>query len=34
MHATEIDELVVLAAGRAASVMPGHLLLYHPGARS
>jgi predicted dehydrogenase len=33
MHATEIDELVSLAAERDLVLMPGHLLLYHPGVR-
>jgi predicted dehydrogenase len=31
MHATEMDELVELAAARDLVLMPGHLLLYHPG---
>jgi len=31
MRATEIDELVDLAADRDLVLMPGHLLLYHPG---
>ena len=31
MHATEMDELVSLAAERDLVLMPGHLLLYHPG---
>jgi predicted dehydrogenase len=33
MRATEIDELVALAAERDLVLMPGHLLLYHPGVR-
>ena len=33
MLATEIDELVALAADRDLVLMPGHLLLYHPGVR-
>ncbi|HEY2371986.1 MAG TPA: Gfo/Idh/MocA family oxidoreductase [Gaiellaceae bacterium] len=33
MHANEIDELVSLAADRDLVLMPGHLLLYHPGVR-
>jgi predicted dehydrogenase len=33
MHAAEIDELVALAAERDLVLMPGHLLLYHPGIR-
>jgi len=33
MHAAEMDELVALAAGRGLVLMPGHLLLYHPGVR-
>jgi len=33
MHAPEIDELVALAAERKLVLMPGHLLLYHPGVR-
>jgi predicted dehydrogenase len=33
MKAGEIDELVALAAGRDLVLMPGHLLLYHPGVR-
>jgi predicted dehydrogenase len=33
MKATEIDELVALAADRGLVLMPGHLLLYHPGVR-
>jgi len=31
MHAVEMDELVALAAQRERVLMPGHLLLYHPG---
>ncbi len=31
MHATEMDELVQIAADRDLVLMPGHLLLYHPG---
>ena len=31
MRATEMDELVALAAERNLVLMPGHLLLYHPG---
>src|SRR5207248_4748807 len=31
MRAAEMDELVGLAAGRGLVLMPGHLLLYHPG---
>ena len=31
MRAEEMDELVALAAERDLTVMPGHLLLYHPG---
>ena len=33
MRGVEIDELVVLAAARDLVLMPGHLLLYHPGIR-
>ena len=33
MRAAEIDELVRLAAERDLVLMPGHLLLYHPGVR-
>jgi len=33
MLTTEIDELVALAAERDLALMPGHLLLYHPGVR-
>jgi predicted dehydrogenase len=33
MRAAEIDELVTLAAERDLVLMPGHLLLYHPGVR-
>jgi predicted dehydrogenase len=31
MHAVEMDELVRLAEDRGLVLMPGHLLLYHPG---
>jgi len=31
MHAAEMDELVRIAADRDLVLMPGHLLLYHPG---
>ena len=33
MRAEEIDELVAIAAERDLVLMPGHLLLYHPGVR-
>jgi predicted dehydrogenase len=33
MRAAEIDELVGLAEERGLVLMPGHLLLYHPGIR-
>jgi predicted dehydrogenase len=33
MHGSEMDELCALAAGRDLVLMPGHLLLYHPGVR-
>jgi predicted dehydrogenase len=33
MRASEIDELVALADERGLVLMPGHLLLYHPGVR-
>ncbi len=33
MHPAEMDELVALAADRGLVLMPGHLLLYHPGVR-
>ncbi len=33
MRAVEIDELVALAGDRDLVLMPGHLLLYHPGVR-
>ena len=33
MRAEEMDELVALAAERDLTLMPGHLLLYHPGVR-
>ncbi len=31
MRAAEMDELVTLAAAKSLVLMPGHLLLYHPG---
>jgi len=31
MRASEMEELVMLAAERELVLMPGHLLLYHPG---
>jgi predicted dehydrogenase len=31
MRADEMDELVAIAAARDLTLMPGHLLLYHPG---
>ena len=31
MRAAEMEELVALAAERDLVLMPGHLLLYHPG---
>jgi predicted dehydrogenase len=31
MRAVEMDELVAIAAERDLTLMPGHLLLYHPG---
>ena len=31
MHGAEMDELVQIAATRDLVLMPGHLLLYHPG---
>jgi predicted dehydrogenase len=31
MRAVEMDELVAIAAARDLVLMPGHLLLYHPG---
>jgi predicted dehydrogenase len=31
MRSTEIDELVAIAEARNLVLMPGHLLLYHPG---
>ena len=34
MRGAEIDELVALAAERELVLMPGHLLLYHPGVAS
>jgi predicted dehydrogenase len=33
MRATEMDELCELAEDRDLALMPGHLLLYHPGVR-
>jgi predicted dehydrogenase len=33
VHAAEADELVALAEERELVLMPGHLLLYHPGVR-
>jgi predicted dehydrogenase len=33
MRAAEMEELVELAAARGKVLMPGHLLLYHPGVR-
>ena len=33
MRADEMEELVELAAERGLVLMPGHLLLYHPGVR-
>ncbi len=33
MHGDEMDELVALAEERDLTLMPGHLLLYHPGVR-
>ena len=33
MKGAEMDELVALAAERDLVLMPGHLLLYHPGVR-
>jgi predicted dehydrogenase len=33
MRGVEIDELVALAAAENLVLMPGHLLLYHPGVR-
>jgi predicted dehydrogenase len=33
MRGAEIDELVALASERDLVLMPGHLLLYHPGVR-
>jgi len=33
MRGVEIDELVAIAAERDLVLMPGHLLLYHPGVR-
>jgi predicted dehydrogenase len=33
MRGVEIDELVATAADRDLTLMPGHLLLYHPGVR-
>ena len=34
MKGSEMDELVTLAAERDLVLMPGHLLLYHPGVAS
>ena len=33
LHAAEMEELVALAASSSLVLMPGHLLLYHPGVR-
>src|SRR5205085_3548723 len=33
LRASEMEELVSLAAERSLVLMPGHLLLYHPGVR-
>jgi predicted dehydrogenase len=33
MHVTEMEELIALAGSRSLVLMPGHLLLYHPGLR-
>jgi predicted dehydrogenase len=33
MRAAEMEELVALASERGRTLMPGHLLLYHPGVR-
>ncbi len=33
MRAAEMEELVALAEERDLVLMPGHLLLYHPGVR-
>jgi predicted dehydrogenase len=33
MHGDEMEELVALAEERDLTLMPGHLLLYHPGVR-
>jgi predicted dehydrogenase len=33
MHAAEMEELVALAEEGGLALMPGHLLLYHPGVR-
>ena len=33
MRSAEIDELIAIAAERDLVLMPGHLLLYHPGVR-
>jgi predicted dehydrogenase len=33
MRASEMEELVALAASMSLVLMPGHLLLYHPGVR-
>ena len=34
MKGHEMDELVGMASARDLVLMPGHLLLYHPGVRS
>jgi predicted dehydrogenase len=34
MHAEEMEELLALAQERGLVLMPGHLLLYHPGLRA
>ena len=33
MHGSEMEELIALAEARELVLMPGHLLLYHPGLR-
>jgi predicted dehydrogenase len=33
LHAAEMEELVALAVSSSLVLMPGHLLLYHPGVR-
>jgi len=33
MHGDEMEELVAIAEERDLTLMPGHLLLYHPGVR-